>query len=80
MCLANAPDAVRRAVPGEGVESAAAVPSLSKQDAAVKAELLAALDTHRGNVSEVARLMKRTRMQVHRWMRRFGIDPATYRT
>jgi transcriptional regulator of acetoin/glycerol metabolism len=41
--------------------------------------LLQALAAHGGNVSVVAREMGRTRMQIHRWMRRFGIDPDHYR-
>jgi DNA-binding NtrC family response regulator len=46
---------------------------------ALREELLRQLRTQRGNISEVARLMGRTRMQIHRWMKKFGIDPETFR-
>jgi transcriptional regulator with GAF, ATPase, and Fis domain len=35
-------------------------------------------ETH-GNVSEVARSMGKTRMQIHRWMKRFGLEPESFR-
>ncbi len=37
------------------------------------------LTTHGGNVAAVGRELGKARMQVHRWMRRFGIDPNDYR-
>ncbi|HEX7667489.1 MAG TPA: sigma 54-interacting transcriptional regulator [Polyangiaceae bacterium] len=52
---------------------------LSEVDEKLRADLLKVLGEHRGNVSEAARTMGKTRMQIHRWMKRFGIDPATYR-
>jgi transcriptional regulator of acetoin/glycerol metabolism len=45
----------------------------------VHEELVASLSRHRGNISEVAREMGKARMQVQRWMRRFGIDPQSFR-
>jgi DNA-binding NtrC family response regulator len=48
-------------------------------DAALRDSLVTALTKHRGNVSEVARETGKTRMQIHRWMRRFAIDPEAYR-
>lgn len=62
--LAHAPEAVR-------ATNAARDP--------LRAALVSALLRQRGNVSGVAREMGRTRMQIDRWMRRFGIDPAGYR-
>jgi DNA-binding NtrC family response regulator len=53
---------------------------LSEQDAKLKADLTSALERTRGNVSEVARTMGKTRMQIHRWMKRFGLDPETFRS
>ncbi|MBK6461427.1 MAG: sigma 54-interacting transcriptional regulator [Myxococcales bacterium] len=41
--------------------------------------LLALLEEHRGNLSEVARQMNTTRVQVHRWIAKFGIDLEVYR-
>jgi transposase-like protein len=34
---------------------------------------------HRGSITEVAREMGKARMQVHRWCRRFGVDPNLFR-
>ena len=38
-----------------------------------------ALRTHKGNVSEVARVMGLSRNAVHRWIKRFGLDPEAHR-
>ncbi|NUP12248.1 MAG: sigma 54-interacting transcriptional regulator [Polyangiaceae bacterium] len=46
---------------------------------ALKAELVQHLERSGGNVSEVSRTMGKTRMQIHRWMKRFGVDPAQFR-
>jgi DNA-binding NtrC family response regulator len=46
----------------------------------VEMRLVALLERHRGNVSEVARLMRTSRAQIHRWMQRFGLNPDEYRT
>ena len=37
------------------------------------------LRSHRGNVSATAREMGKARVQIRRWCKRFGIDPASYR-
>ena len=42
-------------------------------------ELIAQLRAHDGNVSAVARAMGKARAQVQRWLRRFQIDPFTFR-
>jgi len=42
-------------------------------------ELRRALGEHRGNVAAVGRIYGKERMQVHRWMRRYGIDPGDFR-
>jgi sigma-54 dependent transcriptional regulator, acetoin dehydrogenase operon transcriptional activator AcoR len=52
---------------------------LNERDAALRLELLAQLERHSGNLADVARAMGRARMQVHRWCRRFGIDPNVNR-
>ena len=78
LTLAHAPEALRRATPPEEAPSAA-LAALTPEQEAQKEELAAVLGAHAGNVSEAARVMKCSRMQVHRWMRRFGLDPAAYR-
>lgn len=43
------------------------------------AELRALLDRHRGNVAAVGRDLGKARMQIHRWMQRYGIEVDDYR-
>jgi transcriptional regulator of acetoin/glycerol metabolism len=49
------------------------------EDAALRARLVGALAKHRGNVSAVARELGKARMQIQRWLRRFDLDPETFR-
>ena len=56
-----------------------ALVGLSARDARIRLELLEQLARHGGNLAEVGRVMGKARMQVHRWCRRFGIDPNMYR-
>jgi transcriptional regulator with PAS, ATPase and Fis domain len=42
-------------------------------------ELIALLREHKGNVSEVGRVLGRARMQIHRWMKRYSLKPDDYR-
>lgn len=46
---------------------------------ALRSHLIALLEKHQGKVSYVARDMGKARMQIHRWMQRFGIDPNHFR-
>ena len=80
--LKHVPEAIRASGPrrsdGPSAAHAAARP-LTEDEDRLKARLVEALTATRGNVSEVARSMGKTRMQIHRWMRRFGLDPETHR-
>lgn len=49
------------------------------EDAARKAELEALLRQHGGNVSAVARAMGKARMQIQRWLARYGLDPRDFK-
>lgn len=42
-------------------------------------QLEGSLREHGGNVSAVAREFSVSRMQVHRWCDKYGLDPAAYR-
>jgi len=42
-------------------------------------ELRALLSQHKGNVAAVGRVFGKERMQVHRWLKRYGIDVEQYR-
>jgi len=48
-------------------------------DAAQRERLVELLSRHRGNVSEVARALGRSRLQVYRWLRRHQLQPRSYR-
>ena len=52
---------------------------LTSDDERLRAELVAHLEVTGGNVSEVARAMSKQRTQIHRWVRRFGIDLTGFR-
>lgn len=54
-------------------------PKLSEEDVRIHAQLVEALETHKGNVAAVARAMGKAPMQIHRWMRRMSLDPNSYR-
>jgi transcriptional regulator with GAF, ATPase, and Fis domain len=43
------------------------------------AELRGLLEKHGGNVAAVGRELGKARMQVHRWMERYGIDVDDFR-
>ena len=65
------------AEPETATESAG--PALSAADEQLRGRLLELLSAEHGNVAEVARAMGKARMQVQRWLKRFGVDPAAYR-
>jgi sigma-54 dependent transcriptional regulator, acetoin dehydrogenase operon transcriptional activator AcoR len=44
-----------------------------------EAELRALLSEYRGNVAAVGRVLGKERMQIHRWMKRYGIEVSDYR-
>jgi transcriptional regulator of acetoin/glycerol metabolism len=54
-------------------------PPLSPEDERLYEELIALLREHQGNVAAVGRVKDVARMQVHRWVRRFGLNLADFR-
>jgi transcriptional regulator of acetoin/glycerol metabolism len=46
---------------------------------ALRRTLVALLEQHRGNISHVARDLGKARMQIHRWLKRFDLDPDAFR-
>ncbi len=52
---------------------------LSEMDQKVRDQVVAALREHQGHVSAVARALDKDRKQIQRWIKRFGLDPASYR-
>jgi transcriptional regulator with GAF, ATPase, and Fis domain len=55
------------------------VPPLSEAGAPSEAELREMLARHAGNVAAVGRELGKARMQIHRWMKRYGIEVEDYR-
>jgi transcriptional regulator with GAF, ATPase, and Fis domain len=49
-------------------------------DEARRAQLIQAMTTHKGNLVWVARALKTSRSQVHRWLKRFGLSPEDFRS
>jgi DNA-binding NtrC family response regulator len=49
-------------------------------DDSIKEELISRLTESRGNIAQVARDLGKARMQVHRWMKRYGIEISSFRT
>jgi transposase-like protein len=48
-------------------------------DDALRDRIVSLLHAHGGNVAAVARALGKAPAQIHRWMHRFQIDPASYR-
>jgi transcriptional regulator with GAF, ATPase, and Fis domain len=61
-------------------EQPAPAPPASEADLQKREQLLALLKEHHGNVSSIARSLGKARMQVQRWLKRFGIDAAAFRS
>jgi DNA-binding NtrC family response regulator len=85
------PDAVREAVADYGqnlgqarASRPSALPEAELERRSVtptpsEAELRALLQAHQGNIAAVGRELGKARMQVHRWMKRYGIAIEEYR-
>jgi DNA-binding NtrC family response regulator len=78
--LAHAPETLRAVAHPRGPSDPPAASALAPEDQALRDAVVTALRAERGNVSEVARAMGKTRMQIHRWMQRFDIDPKRFRS
>ncbi|APR86547.1 Hydrogenase-4 transcriptional activator [Minicystis rosea] len=67
--LDHLPEAVQRALLADG----------QKEEEARREEIIALLRQHGGNIAAVARDMGKARMQIQRWLKRYGIDASQYR-
>ncbi len=63
--------------PGATPESREVPP---KRSAPTEAELRALLERHQGNIAAVGRELGKERMQVHRWLKKYGISLDGYRS
>ena len=82
------PDAVREAISDYGQSEGAAPSGAAEGEGEGEPQssrspeepaLRALLDRHRGNVAAVGRELGKARMQIHRWMKRYGIEVDDYR-
>jgi transcriptional regulator of acetoin/glycerol metabolism len=48
--------------------------SQSPEDVARRRELLELMDRYQGNISQIARSMGKARMQIHRWLKQYGLE------
>jgi DNA-binding NtrC family response regulator len=62
------------AVGGEEPPASRQPQSMNPEDSARRDELMLLLREHRGNVTAVARSMGKARVQIQRWLRRYGLD------
>lgn len=54
-------------------------PTPAVENADRRKELVALLEQHHGNVTQVANAMGKARMQVQRWLKQLQLDPQTFR-
>jgi DNA-binding NtrC family response regulator len=52
---------------------------LTDEDRQLRDELEALLREHKGNISQIARVKGKARMQIQRWCKRFRLDPESFR-
>jgi len=86
MDLRHLPESVQRAMEGYG--DAASSPSLpppptsaaTRAQAPEEATMRELLTRTHGNVTAIARELKKDRVQVHRWMKKYGLNPDDFRS
>jgi transcriptional regulator with AAA-type ATPase domain len=66
-------------LPAHIVQAPALAPTVEDEEDRMREQLVASLARHQGNVSQVARELGKARMQVQRWMKRFGIESTSFR-
>ena len=64
---------------GEAAPRARLLRPLTEAEQRHKEELLLLVREHQGNVTTLARALNKSRMQVQRWLKRYGIEPGEYR-
>jgi len=72
--LSHLPESITRA-PAQRSPSG----ELSSSPGELREQLVSLLRKHQGNVSSVARVTGKSRMQIHRWLQRFEIEPDDFR-
>ncbi len=79
--LEHLPATVRSALEGHGEPPRASTgpPARRSRNAPSEEALRELLARHRGNIAAIGRELGKERMQVHRWLKRYGINPNDYR-
>jgi DNA-binding NtrC family response regulator len=72
------PEAIATYVP-PSLPPAVDASSIGAIDERLRLELFDQLSRHRGNIAAVARAMGKAPMQIHRWCKRFGLEPGPFR-
>jgi transcriptional regulator of acetoin/glycerol metabolism len=72
----NVAGALRSDLPTSKRRSSA---TLSDRDEGLRLDLLSHLSRFQGNVTDVARAMGKPRTQIHRWCKRFSVNPDAFR-
>jgi len=70
--LEHLPEAVQRSLGGMAAVR-------ESEDAERREQILALMRAHGGNVTAVAKQMGKARMQVQRWLKRYAINPTSFR-
>ena len=63
----------------EGASDSPPPPDPAEKSEEIRKHLISLLTAHQGNLSAVARAWGKERMQIHRWMRKFGLQARDYR-
>jgi DNA-binding NtrC family response regulator len=82
IALEHLPEPVRERTAGTPANAAAAgstPPVLTGEQQQHRDELVALFRQHQGNVSAVARATGKDRKQIQRWIKRYELDPESYR-
>jgi DNA-binding NtrC family response regulator len=79
LALAGPERLFRREALAETAMGRPPAPRPSQDPGVIRADLLDQLARHQGNISAVARAMRCTRVQVHRWLKRWSIDAQQFR-
>jgi transcriptional regulator with GAF, ATPase, and Fis domain len=80
--LEHLPEAIQQSAAQPRPAAASAEPAdqpLSEDEQRLRERIIALLKEHKGNIAAVARAMGKARMQIHRWVKRYGIEPDAFR-
>ena len=77
--LEHLTEAVRGERPASAETPSESGPPLSPEEQQRRDDLMELLRQHRGNISAVARAAGKARVQIHRWLRRYRLDPRSFR-